>query len=60
MEPRREDPDCDFIEVHIFGPIHSAAIEHVRGPIPPEPADRALWNQAKRKLDSIGATWDEF
>jgi hypothetical protein len=60
MEPRRNDPDCDFIEAHIFGPIHVAAIEHVVGPKPAEAADRALWNQAKRKLELLGATWDEF
>jgi hypothetical protein len=59
MEPLRGDPNCDFIEVHVFGPIHIAAIEHVRGPRPAEAADRALWKQAKRKLKSLGATWDE-
>lgn len=60
MEPRRNDPNCDYIEVHVFGPIHSAAIDHVSGPIPTPTADRPLWNQAKRKLDRLGATWDEF
>jgi hypothetical protein len=59
MEPRRAAPDCDFIEVHIYGPIHAAAIEHVTGPVPTTRSDRAIWNQVKRKLKGLGADWDE-
>jgi hypothetical protein len=60
IEPRRDQWDCDFIEVHMYGPIHHAAIEHVSGPIPRARADRAIWNQVKRKLKDIDANWDEY
>jgi hypothetical protein len=60
MEPRRSDSTCDFIEVHIFGPIHAAAIQSVRGPVPERRADKALWNQVKRKLDELGTCWSEY
>ena len=60
IEPRRADPHCDFIEVHIFGPIHHAAIEHVSGPEPKARSDKAIWNQVKRKLKALGADWDEY
>jgi hypothetical protein len=60
MEPRRDDPNCDFIEVHIFGTIHKAVIEHVAGPMPREDADRALWKKVKRQLNGLGATWEEI
>lgn len=60
MEPRRAEPDCDYIEVHVYGPIHHAAIEHVSGPIPRARPDRAIWNQVKRKLKDLGANWNEY
>lgn len=59
MEQRPNDPDCDFVEVHVYGPIHHSAIKHVSGPVPAEPVDRPLWKQAKRRLEAIGATWNE-
>jgi hypothetical protein len=60
MERRRNEPDCDFIEVHIYGPIHYAAIERVSGPIPRERSEKAIWKQVKRKLTTLGAQWDEY
>jgi hypothetical protein len=59
MEPRRDKPDCDYIEVHIYGPLHCAAIQSVRGPVPKDRADRVLWQQVKRKLGKLGASWVE-
>jgi hypothetical protein len=59
IEPRRAEADCDFIEVHIYGPIHKAAIKHVTGPVPTMRPDRAIWNQVKRKLKDLGADWDK-
>ncbi|MHC2725506.1 hypothetical protein ACVIYH_001808 [Bradyrhizobium diazoefficiens] len=49
----------DFVEVHTYGPLHQLTIQHVKGPVPPRRADRALWNQVKRRLRSLGASWDE-
>jgi hypothetical protein len=56
MEPRTNDPDCDFIEVHIYGPMHRLTIESVRGPVPKRRADKLLWKRAKRKLVEAGAS----
>jgi len=47
--------DADFIEVHIWGPIHRTAIERVVGPKPRSREDRALWSSLKAKLDEVGA-----
>lgn len=46
----------DFIEVHIFGQIHRAAIERVVGPQPKSHADKVIWKSLSRKLKEIGAT----
>jgi hypothetical protein len=48
--------DDDFIEVHIWGPIHRTAIERVVGPKPTGRDDRALWNSLATKLNEVGAT----
>jgi hypothetical protein len=45
----------DFIEVHIWGPIHRTAIERVVGPRPTRREDRALWNSLATKLNEVGA-----
>lgn len=46
----------DFIEVHIWGPIHRAAIERVVGPKPRTRDDKVLWNSLATKLSAVGAT----
>lgn len=55
MEPRRSASDCDFMEVHIFGPTNRAGIERIIGPEPQTRQDRALWRQASRKARALGA-----
>lgn len=50
--------DPDFIEVHIYGPIHRRAIEHLSGPVPRRKADKVLLKSACRKLREIGATME--
>jgi hypothetical protein len=51
--------DDDFVEVHTYGPLHQRTIQHVNGPVPPRRADRALWNQIKRRLTALSASWNE-
>lgn len=46
--------DDDFIEVHVFGPIHRRAIERVIGP-KPKKKDRALVRSLENKLHEVGA-----
>jgi hypothetical protein len=50
--------DPDFIEVHIYGPIHRRAIEHLSGLEPREKADKVLLKSVCRKLTEIGATME--
>jgi hypothetical protein len=55
MEPRRSEADCDFVEVHVFGPIHRLGIERIVGPQPKKRADRATWRQIVRQAAALGA-----
>jgi hypothetical protein len=48
--------DADFIEVHIFGPIHRHAVERVIGPRPKRGPDLVIWKSIDRILTSLGAT----
>lgn len=50
------DKNSDFIEVHIYGPIHRRAIEHISGPEPRPKADKVLFRSVQRKIKEIGAT----
>ena len=45
----------DFIEVHIFGPIHRRAIEKLTGKRPRQRTDRVLLKSIKRKVEEVGA-----
>jgi hypothetical protein len=60
MERRAGAADCDFIEAHIYGTIHQRVIKHVSGPAPKDRSGKAIWKQVKRKIEEIGATWEEF
>lgn len=50
--------DADFIEVHIYGPIHVKAIKSISGPEPKRKADKVMLASLKRKLRNLGATWE--
>jgi hypothetical protein len=50
----------DFIEVHIYGPIHRRAIKHISGPEPRQKADKVLLKSISKKLREIGATLEIF
>jgi len=50
--------DPDFIEVHIYGPIHRRAIEHLSGPKPRHKADKVMHQSICSKLKEIGATME--
>lgn len=45
----------DFVEVHIYGPIHRAAVERITGPPPKSKADKAILRSIKRKAAEVGA-----
>jgi len=58
LVPGADPKDNDFIEVHIYGPIHRHAIERVAGPVPTEASDRVLLASMERKLKEIGVPLD--
>jgi hypothetical protein len=45
----------DFIEVHIYGPIHRSAIERVIGPKPSRGAELYVWRSVEASLKRQGA-----
>jgi len=47
---------ADIIEVHIYGPIHRRAIEHLSGREPRQRADKVLLKSVIKKLKEIGVT----
>ena len=51
--------DGDYIEVHIYGPIHRAAIDRVIGRRPKRGPDLAIWKNIERNLIAIGARLEE-
>jgi len=59
MDGRRDAADCDYVEVHIFGPVHRAAIEAVVGPEPAKRADKAVWRRTKKALLKLGVVVEE-
>jgi hypothetical protein len=48
--------DGDFIEVHIYGPIHRRAIQSLSGENPRNNADKVLLKSVRKKLTEIGAS----
>lgn len=54
MEGRGHESNCDFLEVHIYGPVNRAGIESISGPEPQQRADRLVWKQIKRKAAEMG------
>ena len=55
VKPGPTPQDDEFIEVHIYGPIHRRAIEKVVGP-PPRKSQRPIYKDLERKLRECGAS----
>ena len=55
LSQEKTGQEDDFIEVHIFGPIHRRTIERVIGPKPKRKEDRVLFGSLKRKLEEVKA-----
>lgn len=56
VEQGVDSPTSDFIEVHIYGPLHVRAIEGVVGKLPSSRADQIIWKRVSRRLEALGAT----
>ena len=48
----------DFVEVHVYGPIHRRAIERLTGSRPTRREDRVLLRSIKRKMEEFGASFE--
>lgn len=59
MEERGADPDCDYVEVHIFGPVSRVSIQKVIGPKPAKRIDATLWKRTIKALEKLGAVVEE-
>jgi hypothetical protein len=55
MEDRREESDCDFVEVHIYGAVNRQSITRVVGREPAKVPDRLIWKSVRRQLVEQGA-----
>jgi hypothetical protein len=51
--------DADFVECHIYGPLHRSSIERVIGPRPRDRADLVIWKSVVNTLQRLGATVEE-
>jgi hypothetical protein len=47
--------NADFIEVHVYGPLHRRGIERVVAPEPKRRQDRTILADLRRKLSEVGA-----
>jgi hypothetical protein len=52
--------DADFIECHIFGPLHRSSIERVIGPRPKRGPDLIIWKSVVAQLQRLGAVIEEI
>lgn len=56
MKPAAKSEDADFIEVHIYGPLHRRNIARLTARRPRNKADKAILMRVESSLKSIGAT----
>ena len=52
--------DADFIECHVYGPLHRTSIERVIGPRPKGGPDLTIWKSVRETLRKIGAIVEEI
>ena len=53
MNPGKNTAEDEFVEVHIYGPIHPKAFERVIGPTPGTREDKVLLRSIETKLKMI-------
>ena len=59
-QPAEGAARCDYVEVHIYGPLSGSAIESVRAPKPTNRTDGAIWMGIREQLEALGVAVDEF
>jgi len=50
----------DFVEVHVYGPLHRRSVSRLAIKKPQQKVDRAILRHIEAALNSIGATVEEF
>ncbi len=50
----------DFVEAHLYGPLHPRAFEHVHAVVIDDEFERLQWNRMKPRLVSFGITFEEI
>jgi len=59
MQPGASSAVDEFIEVHIFGPIHPTSFDRIVGPKPTRKHDLALWKSLQSKCKNHGIILEE-
>lgn len=59
MEQGTNSETSDFIEVHIYGPIHPKAVGRVVAKPPTARSEIAIWKKIKKRLIEMGAEVEE-
>ena len=59
MTQDQNSKEEDFIEVHIYGPIHSKSIERIVGSKPKKREDQVIWRSLKKSLIGNGIVLEE-
>lgn len=52
--------DADFLEVHIYGPLHRSAISKVVVTNAPKGAEKHIWRNIRRELQKLGVEVQEL
>lgn len=53
------DGYTDFVECHVYGPIHPRTFKHVRAIIADDPTDLGIWARMTKRLDYFSVTHEE-
>jgi hypothetical protein len=60
MEQGASSSKSDFIEVHVYGPIHPRAVRKVIARPPRERVDALIWKKLKKRLEDQGTEVEEI
>jgi len=54
LKPGKNNSCDEFIEAHIYGPIHQSSFERIIGPRPVKKSDLTLWKSLETKCNKLG------
>ena len=59
MEQGTSSELTDFVEVHVYGPIHPKAVSKVIAKPPIDRSERVIWKKVARRLEEMGIAVEE-